>query len=370
MGLNEGQKSRRNLGIDLLRILSMMLVVTVHVYNRGGVAAGLGSISGYAYQSNYPMRLLCMTAVDLYALISGYVLLEGRFRPGRFLELWLQVVCIGLVECGVWSVLSPESVSWETWRTALLPVTQYEFWYFTAYAGMYVLSPVLRGGVRSLSAKQAKALLLGVFALFSGGWLLGKMFSGDSFWLGGGYTTLWIVVLFVLGACLRQSGLFRKTKAWKLCLTAFFCIAALWLLRNVLFLPMLPEEVRAWGSLILAYPNPLLVLFSLCVLALFARLKPRGVFAKVIKWLAPLSFGVYIIHVHPAAWSYLENLYQPLAALPAAWILPAVLAAALGLYLTCSLLDWLRSLLFRALRIRRLCNTIDRRIFSKLTSDN
>ena len=354
---------KRNLGIDALRIVAMLLIAIVHIYNRGGVASQLGGSTALAFQLNYPLRLLCYTAVDLDALISGYVMLEGRFRPARFLELWLQVVAIGLVECLIWSFFAPSgTVTFQTWLTALLPVTQYEYWYFTAYAGVFLLSPLLNRGLRSLNERQARALLYALFGLFCVGWLLGKLMDHDSFHLGGGYTTLWLLVLYLLGACVKQGGLFRSMPSWRLHLCALLCISTSWLLRNFLFLQALPEQVRDWGGLVLNYCSPLLVLFSLCELVLFSRLRLRGFAADAVRWLSPLTFGVYLIHVHPAVWSLLENLYVPLGKLPAWWILPAVAASGVGLLLCCSLLDWLRSLIFRLLRVRKLCDAAEARV--------
>ena len=338
----------RNLGIDTLRLFAMLLIVTVHIYNRGGVLAGLG---GDTRALQAPLRALCMTAANVYALISGFVMAERRFRPGRFLELWLQVVGIGLIECGIWSLCSPGAVRWENWRTALLPVTQYEYWYFTAFAGTFLLSPLLNRGLCALSPRRLKALMAGIFGLFSVGWLLAQRYFGDSFWLGGGYSTLWLILLYLLGGCLKRSGAFQKTPT-----------LLLWLLAALTLATMCRLELRQWRNLAFKYCNPLTVTLSVLLLVLFARLRVRGFAAKLVAWLSPLSFGVYLIHVHPAAWSWMEQRYAALAKLPALWVLPAVLAAALGLYLCCTLLDWLRSLLFRLLRVRWLCGRAEEKL--------
>lgn len=360
------RSSERNYGLDLLRIVAMLLIVTVHIYNQGGVADGIGTLRSFAGQSNLPMRILCMTAVNLYALISGYVLLESRFHPGRFLELWLQVVVIGIAECGIWSILSPEQVSLATWRDSLLPITQGEYWFFTAYAGVFMFSPVLKRGIRRLNERQAFAMMLGLFGLFSVGWLLGKLFHHDSFWLGGGNTTLWLIVLFVIGGCLKRSRLFSETKTWKLLLGAAGCLLAIWALRDFLAIKALPETVQSWHSLMLKYCNPPVLLLSICIFVLFSRIRPEGFTKKLIGWLSPLTFGVYLVHVHPAFWSWFEDRFVFLAELPGALILPAVLGTALILYLIFSLVDWLRSLLFRLVRVRKLCDRIERWLFRSL----
>ncbi len=347
----------RNLGIDLLRIVAMFLIAAVHVYNQGGVAAGLGGKFSLGFQMNYPMRLLCYTAVDLYALISGYVMLQGRFRPGRFLELWLQVVVIGLVECAVWTATSPAgTVTIENWMSAIFPVLRYEYWYFSAYAGMFLLSPLLSRGLRSLSQAQARWMVRALFLVFSVCWIAGKSWDFDCFRLGSGYSALWLVVLFAMGGAMRRAGLFESTKTGTLAIGAVFCILVLWGLRDLLYLDMVPERIRDLGKLILNYCNPLLLLFSMLTLQLFTRLRFGRISGAVVRWMSPLAFGVYLIHVHPFIWGLLENRFQPITELPQPLILPAVLAMAAGIFLSCILLDWVRSLLFKLLQVRRFCN--------------
>lgn len=347
----------RNLGIDALWLFAMLLICAVHIYNRGGVSAKL---SGSAAELNYPVRVLCMTAANLYALISGYVMTDGRFRPGRLLELWLQVVVIGTVGCLIWKTQAPQAVTRDHWRAALLPVTQYEYWYFTAFAGVFVLSPLLNRGLRTLQPRQLRALMGAVFCLFSVGWLLGKMWYGDSFRLGSGYSMLWLLLLYVFGGCLKRSGAFRRTPALLLWICAALCITLLCSLNKLLGDRSLPTEIRDWRKLLLNYCNPLILALSLCIFSLFSRLRVGGIGAAVVRFFAPVSFSVYLIHVHPAAWDWLEDRCVGFAELPAALVAPVVLLAALELFLVCSLLGWALRLAFRALRIGKLCAVAER----------
>ena len=89
----------RNLGVDALRCVSMLLIVCLHIMNRGGAIPGTAARGALLL---YPLRILASSAVNIYALISGYVMLRSRFRPARVLELWLQVwvinVVVGLID--------------------------------------------------------------------------------------------------------------------------------------------------------------------------------------------------------------------------------------------------------------------------------
>ena len=359
---NKAATAERNLGIDALRIFSMLLIVLLHIYNKGGLVVAMDKEDSLVFQLNYPVRLLCMASVNLYALISGYVMVNSRFRPARFMELWLQTLVIGLVSCLIWTLFKPERVSFANWGTALLPVTQREYWYFTAYAGLYLLTPLLNRGLRAMNERQHKALMLGIFGLFSLGWLLGKLYFGDSFNLGGGYSVIWLVLLYIMGAGFKRTGFLRVMACWKLWLGVLLSVALLWLAFNILRLDLLSEVEANGKKIIMSYCNPLIVTLSLCVFALFCRLRISGTAELVIRFLSPLTFGVYLIHVHPLTFEALDRKGKFLGELPPLLVLPAAIGIALGVFLLCALLDWLRSLLFRLLHVRRLCDTAERSI--------
>lgn len=80
--------NNRNVGIELARIAAMFLVIVMHINTQGGIFDALQPLS-----CNYIVEwfLLCVTycAVDLFAIISGYVGVNSGFRYSRILNLWL-----------------------------------------------------------------------------------------------------------------------------------------------------------------------------------------------------------------------------------------------------------------------------------------
>lgn len=62
--------TRRNYGIDALRLFSMLLVVTLHVLGHGGV---LENLVGKKYAVCWLLECFSFCAVNCYGIISGYV---------------------------------------------------------------------------------------------------------------------------------------------------------------------------------------------------------------------------------------------------------------------------------------------------------
>ena len=344
------QKNTRNYGIDALRCLAMLCIACLHVMNQGGA---LGTAGGAAASLLQPLRVLCSCGVNLYALISGWVLVNGSFRPARILELWLQVLFWNLVIAGVGTLLRP-GIMEGFWLRYCLPVTQKCFWYFSAYVGVWLLTPILNPGIRGLTERQARWMVLALFLAFSLGTALGYAWQGDPWGIGAGYSVLWLLALYLMGACARRGRLGEGLSPWTLLLIAGAAVAVSCTFRGILDnAGELPEFWEKQRSMLLYYNRPALTLCSLALLLLFARLRIPRTLERLIRWLSPLTFGVYIIHVHHVIWVSILGLYQPLGALPALLVVPAVILAGGGLLFACALLDWGRAWVFKRLRIRQ-----------------
>ena len=99
--------SQREIGIDALRILSMFMVVILHVLGRGGV---LSASSGRRFWVVWLMEVAAYCAVDLFALISGYVMARRQIKPQRLLQLWCQVVFYSVLMTSITDRVVPDQI--------------------------------------------------------------------------------------------------------------------------------------------------------------------------------------------------------------------------------------------------------------------
>ncbi|MBQ4600628.1 MAG: hypothetical protein IJB17_03245 [Oscillospiraceae bacterium] len=68
----------RHYGIDLLRVVAMYMVVVLHVIGKGGVASAVQE-PGLSFGALWFLEVGAYCAVNCYALISGYVGVNGRY---------------------------------------------------------------------------------------------------------------------------------------------------------------------------------------------------------------------------------------------------------------------------------------------------
>ncbi len=260
-------KKEKFFGIELLRILATFYIILLHVIGQGGVAAASGGGKG-TYMASYLLLALAYPAVNCYALISGFVGCKSRFKLSRLLSLWLTVVFVNLAVWGAFRLLAPEMAASFSLEACLKPLLTNEYWYVTAYFGLSVLTPVLNAAAE-LPKKTFAEMLIGLFACFV---LLPKIADNDLFLTRSGYSTLWLVLLYLVGMFFLL-----PKKRCRLCGAA--CLAVYGMISVFLPLQKRLTENKLLASSIenpvylknYAYTSVLIVLSSIALFAVFTR---------------------------------------------------------------------------------------------------
>ena len=332
----------RNYGIDLLRMLAMFMVVTLHVLGKGGILSNAAPGSG-SYAAAWFPEICAYCAVNCYALISGYVGVGGSFKYRRMLPMWLQVFFYSFLFTLLFAIFAPSYVGEGQLVKSAFPALTKQYWYFTAYFCMFFFVPFMNKLLLSLEKAQLRALAITIAAVFS---LMTLAAGKDVFLLGGGYCALWLGLLYLMGGCARLLE-WRPKKELALCGYAL-CVLITW-----------AEKVFLSGRLT-SYVSPTMLLAAICLLLLFAQLdikseKGRGLIEKF----APAAFGVYLIHTQPCLLkATLKNSLAGLADANGFLIILAVLGIAAAIYLICSLIELLRIKLFEILKVKQLADAL------------
>ena len=359
--LNPTPHSERNHGIELLRIFAMLLAAVLHILKKGGViTASEGNLA--AYSTVWLLEAAAYCAVNCYALISGYVGYSDRPKPlrlARCIELWLQVVFYSVIITTVYCIAGVGFVGVSDFADAFLPVTSKQYWYFTAYIGMFFFIPLLNALVRRLNRRALVSLCIMLIAVFSLYDTFASFWKKDPLALVGGHSPLWLGVLYIFGAAMKKLRVPESMSSKKALLiyasaavfTALFKITGDRLLR---FVP---------GSLFVRDTSPTVLLCAAALLVAFARFKPCRKLTEFAVLFAPAAFGVYLLHVSPLVFEHvIGNRFAFIGRLPFPLIPFAVLASA-GVILVVGLAaDKVRILLFKALGVPKMCRKAEKSI--------
>ena len=333
--------------LDLLRIVSMFMIVLTHILGKGGLRDAVDGRGDAYFFIVWFMQIFAYVAVNCYGLISGYIGLGSESKLSKIALLWLQVLFYTLVITACFALFGYQ-LDGNDWLGAFFPVVTSQYWYVTAYFGLLVFKPLLDKGLRFISDKQLGQLVVGIFLVFS---LVPALFNNKvlEYSLSKGFGMTWLIILYILGAYLRRLDLEKIKTSFLLALYLFSSL--------ITFLGM-----NGIGEIWFWYPSPSLVLASLAIFILFAKWKisGQGRLGALIAFLAPASFGVYLIHLHPLIEKHLlVDQFISLLYLEE-WLLPlALFCLSFVIYLVSSLIERVRLWLFRRLKLREKLSFLD-----------
>ena len=351
-------KEERNMGVELFRVVSMILVVMLHVLGHGGVYSHTDFLSDN-YKVAWFLETAAYCSVNCYALISGFANVKSEFKFRRIVYLWLEVVSLNVAMTAVMHFFVPTAeVTTEYWLRAFFPLVKRAFWYFCAYFFMFPLIPILNKGILSLKKNQH---IIACFMLISPS-VFRIIVQKDNYVLGSGYSAIWLVCLYVIGAYFRIYGAPKWAK-WFVTLPIFFLATfAAWYHKihiETQYLEGLIEkdsDVYSNRGILISYISPCMVIMAVALLMFFMQIRIKGKIPKIIiSNLGKATFGVFILHVGAAFWYWKDfwKQFNVYADYPIWKMVLSVLLTVLAIYLGFSLISIGRIYLFKILRIHK-----------------
>lgn len=287
----------RQANFELLRILAMLMIITLHFLDKGGILPEPDAVFDSTGYLAWGLEAFCVCAVNVYVLIGAYFLAEGDYRPGRAPKLWLQVF---FYSAGIKALLLVAGVVSGMDKYELLqiifPVTQEHYWFVTAYLLMILIAPLMNETLRRLPEKTYRqGILLLLLLLSVSSSVLPVKLPIDRL----GYDALWFLCLYLIGAYIRFRGGRAKSAPKML---AGYAATSLLIFASLLAVHVLYEKTGSLGGFInrqYQYNSVLCLAASVCLFLAFRNIHiPQGRISAVICRIASASFGVYLIHEH------------------------------------------------------------------------
>lgn len=336
----------------------MLMIVIIHILGQGGILQYSITMSSQ-YEVAFFLEIAGCCAVNCYALISGYVCVYSNYKYSNFIILWLRVIFYTLLITVVFLVFRPELISNGIILRAFFPVLFREYWYFTAYFILFLFIPILNLALVKLEKKKLKLLLCIIFLVFTFGNSVALILYGDTFNLIKGYSAWWLIILYLFGGYIRVYGLLDKIHIWKWGMGYVIGVLITWLCN----LCCDSFNINRISDALINYTSPLVVLMSICLLKFFSELQIPGIFKTIIKYIAPLSFSVYIIHTHPLIFEYVfKDSFKEFAQFPAVLLLLGVIFSAIIIFGVCIIADSIRERIFKMLDIKKKIERLESRI--------
>lgn len=280
----------RRTNIELLRVICMFMVCILHVLGWGGVldSCELGSLE---YILCHLLEALCIVAVNVFVLISGYFSVACEYRLSRLVKFAVQILMYSILSIILVATVFKRSVSIVDLFKGIFPLTTGQYWFASAFIVAMICSPIINMAIHRISKiqmKMAVGILVMLFSLFP------TMIPWSRTLLTGGYDFSWFIILYVVAAYIR---LYNVSISRPFVL--YFGLSTVLLLSRVVI------EIatkRVMGSslgedTLFAYSSIFVLLSSVALFLGFLQMK-EGKLSRFIAPAGKLVFGAYLISDH------------------------------------------------------------------------
>ena len=358
----------RNAGVDMTRIASMYSIIVHHILVHG---RAIGKYS--KYRELILMNIMSFWHVSTYALISGYIGYKSN-KYSNLIYLWLWTIFYTLGITFYFNRFRPEFKTRKVNYSNFYPVIFGAYWYITKYFGMYLFLPVINKGIAYLTKSELRNSFMSLIFIY----IIVKDImnpKGDPFVMNKGRSSVWLLICFLIGAYFGKFKLnyhgFKKYVFLILYLNVFYF--STYFCYKIKLYPI-QKLNRYYKTLLMTYLKQIfiqrissvpMILQSNSILLFLTQIKYNKYLAKIITFIGPLTFGVYLIHEHSLIRGiFIRNLFlKDSNNLPLHSVVNLILLRALKIFIISACIDYLRYILFTLLKIRKICIFIEKIIF-------
>lgn len=226
----------------------------------------------------------------------------------------------------------------------------------------FFLIPWLNKFVRLVSEKELTKLIILIIIIFSVYPTLASLYK-EPFGLMEGYSMLWLIIMYFIGAWLKKNSIVEKMDKNKTFIWGIVAVGVTWLTKLVF-------EINGDASTLFlqSYVSPTIIYIAIAHLKVFSQLRINSKFQKCIAFFVPAAFGVYLFHMQ---WDILDNAITgkmsfvsglPVWEIPIAILLIALVITVIGL-----LIDKARGYIFAVLKVRQFADLIERKLEKQLS---
>ena len=273
----------RNSNFELLRIVSMFMILTLHSRFED-IVANYDGIIDANHVCKFFFEALSIVGVNLFVLISGYFGIKLKMKSIINL-LWqivyIAVICV-IIRYGI-SIYQDTPLAFNIkW---LFPVTNI-VWFVPCYIMLMLFSPVLNAFIEKSPTRFLIIYTAGLYIISYYWSSIWNMIGGF-----GGYSWGWFIILYFTGRIINRLNTEKRLPAkWKM-LLVYFILSVLMVL-----IALSQNKIPIGRSLLWVYDFPLVYFSSICLFMFFV-IPPNLDTSKVINWLAKSAFAVLLLHM-------------------------------------------------------------------------
>lgn len=105
--------------------------------------------------------------VILFILISGYYMIESKFKINKLLKLWIEIFFYSVGIEIFFILIMKKEFSISNIIKSFIPISNNNYWFMTSYFAMYLISPFINKIIKSNDTDKNRKILIILFIILS-----------------------------------------------------------------------------------------------------------------------------------------------------------------------------------------------------------
>ena len=344
-------EKKRNPNIDFIRIIGMLAIIIVHMLQHGNAYAKYKRYKELRY-----LNIICKWHVSSFGIISGMVGNQSH-KFSNLLYLWFTTIFYMLITGLMYNrqnLLKNQQIFFRH----IFPVIYGQYWYFSAYFGIYPFLPFINTSISVLPqimVKKSIYFMIGIFIIWAS-------YYNDVFSQNSGYSPFSLLIFYIFGAYIgkyiffKRYGIINKFLICSFCFIIFVTISlASYNIGIKNCYPNINQRLKKiFETKINSFPI-LLEVFSIIIFV--SQIKFNNFISRFISFIGYLTFDVYLIHENPYIRTHYIGKYISKQSdnLNLSAVFFMIIKGCLYIFIICIFISFIRNKIFILLKIKNIC---------------
>ena len=330
----------------------MINIINLHVNIKTGLHTL--NLNNIKFKKVWLLETFSYSAVDCFGLISGIV---GfcKYKFSNLIYLWFISAFYSFSQHLYLYIGKRRNI--KHLILSIFPIIIRYHWYVNAYFIMYLFLPFINFGIRLLNRETFRNIVFFYIVFFSIYYIFSVLFTKiDYNFLLNGYSSSWLMILYIIGSYFGNHILKRKVKLSKI-------IMIFYLIIYIGFSFISAEIFFITGKkFLICYLSPTILFQAISLIMFFYSIKITNKYIiKIINFITPLIFSVTLIHpiLFNSNLKIVLSLFEFINELNSKFLFFLIYLISALIFLLCILIDYFRLLLFKIMKIREICLFIE-----------
>jgi surface polysaccharide O-acyltransferase-like enzyme len=332
--------SNRNSSIELLRIVSMIMIVFHHFARHGEFQFWDYELSAPKLWYNF-IIMGGKIGVNIFVLISGYFLINNNkklFNFQRIKKTWDQVFFYSVgfeVLFVLLYFIFKDRLDLSNLMSSFFPITTSQWWFASTYFVLYLIHPFLNKLLLTLDKETYKNILMVVAFC----WCIIPTITKSGY---ESNSLLWFIFIYSLSGYFRLYGLNPKFKNYHYVVTALLVSALTYFSSIVIsFLGSRITDFKLGSTYFYNTQSLPVLMISVCIFMAFTTTNIKN--SKSINVVASATFGVYLIHENHFLRNILwQTVFKNSSYQNSMMMIPVSILAVFLVYILCTIIELIR----------------------------